>query len=260
MEEYRGFGFDLDEVKEAWLEEGPFQSVFLQECKATNALVAEMTRSLGELELGFRGELTMTDAMESLQDSIFLDRVPPAWAALACPSTRPLPSWLQDLKARISQLQDIVADGCDAPRVTWLPGLFSPQALLTAVKQVTAQRISLELDKLRITTDLLKKDVSELDSPSRDGAYIHGLFLEGARFDSGTGSLATARPKEMFCPLPVINCRAVALAHAERGVYSCPVYRTPQRGPTYVFSATLKTHEPTAKWVLAGVAILMEVQ
>ena len=42
-------------------------------------------------------------------------------------------------------------------------------------------------------------------------------------------------------------------------LYQCPVYKTPQRGPTYVFTAALKTKLAANKWVLAGVALLMDV-
>lgn len=39
-----------------------------------NTLLAEVIRSLKELQLGFAGELTMSDAMENLMDALFLDK------------------------------------------------------------------------------------------------------------------------------------------------------------------------------------------
>lgn len=44
-----------------------------------------------------------------------------------------------------------------------------------------------------------------------------------------------------------------------RSVYPCPVYKTRQRGPTYVWTFQLKTKEKPSKWVLAGVALLLQV-
>ena len=56
--------------------------------------------------------------------------------------------------------------------------------------------------------------------------------------------------------------------------YECPVYKTRQRGewskiymfdgftllgPTYIWTFNLKTKEKTAKWVLAGVALLLQI-
>lgn len=40
-----------------------------------NTLLAEIVRSLKELQLGFAGELTMSDAMEGLMDALYLDKV-----------------------------------------------------------------------------------------------------------------------------------------------------------------------------------------
>jgi dynein heavy chain len=41
-------------------------------------------------------------------------------------------------------------------------------------------------------------------------------------------------------------------------VYECPVYFTRTRGPTYVFLSTLRSVDATDKWVLAGVAMIMQ--
>lgn len=43
-------------------------------------------------------------------------------------------------------------------------------------------------------------------------------------------------------------------------MYQCPVYKTEARGKTYVFTAQLKTKHPPQKWVLAGVAIILDVE
>jgi dynein heavy chain len=131
---------------------------------------------------------------------------------------------------------------------------------LTAIMQVTAQKNQWELDKLVIQTDVLKRKHGEMDAASRDGAYIHGLFLMGARWDATNNTVDKSQPKEMFCPMPVINCKAVASDKLDvKGAYLCPCYKTEFRGPTYVFSAQLKTRSPPARWVLAGVALIMDV-
>ena len=48
---------------------------YLKECERMNLLVAEMRRSLKELDLGLKGELTITSDMEDLSDSLFFDQV-----------------------------------------------------------------------------------------------------------------------------------------------------------------------------------------
>lgn len=44
-----------------------------------------------------------------------------------------------------------------------------------------------------------------------------------------------------------------------RNLYECPVYKTRQRGQTYIWTFNLKTREKPAKWVLAGVALLLQI-
>ncbi|KAH8062602.1 dynein light chain binding protein [Aureococcus anophagefferens] len=182
LEQHRDATFDVENVLSLLDEPGPYHTVFLQECELMNALVLKMISSLEDLDLGFRGELTMSESMEALQEALFLDRVPGEWAKVAYPSIRFLTPWLANLQVRLGQLRDWCAAPTDIPVVTWLSGLFNPESFLTAVMQTTAQAQNLELDKLSVATEVTKKlDPSEFSTPSRDGAYISGLALEGAR-------------------------------------------------------------------------------
>jgi dynein heavy chain, axonemal len=60
------------------------------------------------------------------------------------------------------------------PNAIWLPGLINPQALLTAVMQTTARRNDWPLDKTAIVTDVTKKQPHQVDTPSKDGVFVHG--------------------------------------------------------------------------------------
>ena len=44
-------------------------------------------------------------------------------------------------------------------------------------------------------------------SAPREGAYVHGLFMEGARWDIQQGVIVESRLKELFPNMPVINIR-----------------------------------------------------
>ena len=224
------------------------------------ALLAAMARSLATLRLGFDGKLTISEDMERLETELALDKVPAAWARLAWPSLRPLSTWRHNLAARIAQLTEWAAAPMELPRVVWLSGLVNPQSFLTAIKQQTAQRSGAELDKLAIVTEVTKRTPAEIDAPAPDGCYISGLFLQGARWDVAAGAVDKSRPREMACELPVVKCRAVPLERLDdKGVYACPVYKTEQRGPTFVFMAQLRTKAPPARWTMAGVALIMDV-
>jgi len=253
--------FDTEDISRSLEEQGPYQNVFLQEMEVMNVLLTEIKRSLLELQLGFAGELTMSDAMEALQDALFLDRIPGSWSKMAWPSLRPLASWLVNFSDRLVQLDEWSQNPMDIPKVTWISGLYNPQSFLTAICQVTAQKQNWELDKLVTYTDVTKKmSHEEVEGHSRDGAYVWGLQMQGARWDVNNTSVEKSKPKEMFCPMPVLNVRGVTVDKAEgQGLYSCPTYKTEFRGPTYVFCAQLKTKSAAARWVLAGVCLIMDV-
>merc|ERR1711871_205573 len=252
--------FDVEDISRSLEEQGPYQNVFLQEMDVHNNLLSEIMRSLKELQLGFAGELTMSDAMETLKISLFMDKIPPTWQKRAWPSMRGLNSWLSNFNERLAQLEEWQNNPLEIPKVTWLSGLVNPQSFLTAICQVTAQKNQWELDKLVTWTDVTKKmTVGEVEGHAREGAYVTGLSLQGARWDVGGQVLEGSKPKEMFCKMPVIGVRGLARDRVEtQGYYTCPTYKTEFRGPTYVFCANLKTKHIPDKWTLAGVALIMD--
>jgi dynein heavy chain len=117
-----------------------------------------------------------------------------------------------------------------------------------------------------------------------DGIFIHGLFIEGARWTNeeessdyvsvvGTtqcaGHLTESRLKQLLTPMPLIYVKAVSVRpewspesvgylRSNPSLYECPVYLTSARGNTFVFLSTLFTINPTHRWVLAGVAMLLQ--
>ena len=62
-----------------------FPIYVVQECERMNALTQEMKRSLRELDLGLKGELTITSDMEDLSNSLFFDQVLQI-CSLKCPA------------------------------------------------------------------------------------------------------------------------------------------------------------------------------
>jgi dynein heavy chain len=260
LETYRDVKFDLFEISRGLEDIGPFQNVVLQECKRMNGLVFEMIRSLSELDLGFRGDLTMTEPMEELASCLFLERVPKSWEALAYPSMRSLGLWLVDLQARLQQLSEWALNPSEPAPVTWISGLFNPQSFITSVLQSSTQASTYGLDKLVLVTEVTKKMAAQdFPSPSRDGAYITGLYLEGASWNPQVSLLEPSKPREMYCQLPVILIRPAYLEKFDSSLFHCPVYKTQMRGPTYVLSMQLRTKHDPAKWILAGVVAVMDV-
>nr|XP_006635186.1 PREDICTED: dynein heavy chain 9, axonemal isoform X1 [Lepisosteus oculatus] len=251
--------FNIQELMAKAEDRTPYIVVAFQECERMNILTQEIKRSLKELNLGLKGELTMTSDMENLQNAIFLDQVPESWTKRAYPSMAGLAGWFVDLLNRIKELETWTSDFA-LPSVVWLAGFFNPQSFLTAIMQSMARKNEWPLDKMCLQCDVTKKNREDFSSPPREGAYVHGLFMEGARWDTQAGIITDARLKELTPSIPVIFIKAIPVDKQEtRNVYPCPVYKTRQRGPTYVWTFNLKTKENPSKWALAGVALLLQI-
>ncbi|CAL4173863.1 unnamed protein product, partial [Meganyctiphanes norvegica] len=239
-------------------ERTPYVVVAFQECERMNRLCGCIRETLKELDLGFKGELKMTQEMEELSQSLFLDQVPEKWANRAYASTSGLTSWYANLLLRIKELELWTAD-FQVPPSVWLGGFFNPQSFLTAIMQATARKVELPLDHMCLQCDVTKKSKEEFSTPPREGANIHGLFLEGASWDWEQGCLVDSRLQELHPMMPVIYIKSISQDKLEvRNQYESPLYKTRRREATYVWTFNLKTKDKPAKWVLAGVALLLQ--
>uniref|UniRef100_H2Y999 AAA+ ATPase domain-containing protein n=1 Tax=Ciona savignyi TaxID=51511 RepID=H2Y999_CIOSA len=251
--------FTMAEITAKTQERTPYILVCFQECERMNTLIREIRRSLKELDLGLKGELTISSEMEEIQNALFLDKVPTSWSRISYPSLYSLGLWYADVLVRCRELDTWTHD-LILPAVVWLGGLFNPQSFLTAVMQSMARKNEWPLDKMVLSVDVTKKSKEDFSHPPREGAYVHGLFLEGAKWDTQTGFLAEARLKELTAPVPVVFVKAILVDRLEtKNVYECPLYRTRERGPTFIWTFNLKSRETRSKWILSGVALLLSV-
>jgi dynein heavy chain len=209
----------------------PYINVAFQEASRMNRLLVQIKTNLKEVGLGLKGELTVTPAMEAVENALYLDSVPPQWGTILGPSTKPMASWFLDMLERFKVLEAWCAD-LALPITVWLGGLFNPQAFLTAISQQTARKQGWPLDKVVLTVDVTKKYGKEdFSSPPREGAYLYGLYMAGARWDVQTGAIQEARLKELCPPMPILFCKAIPVDKLDlRGTYECPTFKTVDRG------------------------------
>lgn len=81
-----------------------------------------------------------------------------------------------------------------------------------------------EWSGIKYTRELIDYDYS---FAPKEGANIHGLFMEGARWNLANNSIAPSSLKELFPLLPVVHIKATTQDKQEvRHIYECPVYRT----------------------------------
>lgn len=258
--------FSVEEVMTKYpvLYEESMNTVLIQEVIRYNKLLAVISQSLRDIVKALRGLVVMSSELELMANSLFNNTVPDIWKAKAYPSLKPLASWVTDLVQRISFLQRWITDGI--PPVFWISGFFFPQAFLTGTLQNYARSSSISIDTIGLDFEVIPKSVPEIKEKPDTGCYIHGLFLEGARWDNEEGRLAQSRPKELYTEMAIIWLIPMPNRTAPTtGIYVCPIYKTLTRAGTlsttghstnYVMSVELPTDQTQRHWIKQGVALI----
>ncbi|KAF4316938.1 hypothetical protein BBO99_00008166 [Phytophthora kernoviae] len=254
-------------------------TVLTQELGRFNRLLALLQISLVEIQKALKGLVVMSAELEAMGNSMVNGHVPSRWSAVAYPSLKPLGSWVTDFLARLAFLQNWITRGA-APPVYWISGFFFTQAFITGTQQNYARKHKLPIDQVGYDMAVLAQPAAELTTPAEDGAYVDGLFLEGARWDANIHTLTESKPRELYVPLPVLHLLPKSRDQIEpiedtdpKGtahVYLCPVYKTSKRQGTlsttghstnFVMSVRLpmSAQHRQKHWIRRGVALLTQL-
>lgn len=221
--------------------------------------------SLGDLRKAIKGLVVMSGDLEAVGNAMYDGKVPKSWMQLSYPSIKPLASYVTDLCDRLAMFRDWIDHG--APVVFWMSGFFFTHAFLTGVKQNFARKGRIPIDTIAWNFKCLPKDVPT-EVPA-DGAYVKGLFLEGARWDYEAEQLAESDPKVLFSAAPMMWLQPAVLEElGEYPHYECPLYVTTERkgvlqttghSSNFVMDVKLPTDENPHHWIRRGVALMLSL-
>ena len=284
-----GGGVDKDEAVELEIDE-LFATLLQQENDAYNHLLSVARTSLWELRSGLGGAFLLSQAHEDLAGSLLSDEIPKTWLEEGYMSDVSLTTWLYDLRARVEFIKTWALQG--RPTAFWFSALHRPQAFLSCILQSYSLKHQIPLEKLKLKYETMKMGSYDVNvQPVEGGAYIYGLFLQGAVFDAGSKQrLIEPEAGVTFSALPMGWLRAEHIdqkknarenlknpAKIEMSLkilsksgnqkptewYECPVFMTPSRrvkirerekSTSLIMSVKLVTQDPVSKWVRAGVA------
>ena len=63
--------------------------------------------------------------------------------------------------------------------------------------------MSLICTQMELVTDVIRKPITQIESPAREGVYIHGLSLQGASY--GPTGVEESRPLEITQDMGVVR-------------------------------------------------------
>jgi len=154
----------------------------------------------------------MTPQIVVAIENMYNQRVPSPWMYDATGVeiswvTPSLGSSMKGLTARYRQLKNWIER--DRPTSFWLTGFIRPQGFLTSVKQEVNRQHAADkwaLDDVDYSTTIQKDEIRSqelgglgdkpIKAPSQ-GVNVHGLFLEGASWNSKGGFLEESDAKDL---------------------------------------------------------------
>ena len=158
-------------------------------------LLNKVRSDLKQLILMAKGEGKSTNELRDIAKNIFNDTVPSVWKVYATLELN-VTEWILDLRNRINQLNIITKSDDYGKSNLWLGGLIFPEAYLTATRQSVAQQLSVPLDELVLSVELVK-DITIVE---KTAFVLKGLCIEGSEWDYNSNKLIMT--DNLFCQLP----------------------------------------------------------
>jgi dynein heavy chain len=254
---------DFDTILEQTVDDRgtALNTCLLQEIQRYNVLLKKVHRQKSELRRAVKGELIMNDELDVIFNALLLNKVPLPWTS-GYPSSKPLSSWMRDLVERVDQM---IQWGRATPKVFWLAGFTYPTGFLKSLQQQQARKDNVSIDQYGWEFFVLPTDDKTFMHSAREGAYIRGIWLEGAGWDADVNALCEPKPMELIVPMPIIHFKPKRREGKVKvkGVYSCPMYMYPVRTgtrerPSFVLAVDIPTGtgEPE-QWTKRGTALLL---
>lgn len=216
----------------------PFTVVLHQELSKCNELVQHVHASLVDIQQAIQGLVAMSQTLEQVLRSLYMHQVPPDWrkqdgagfleTSSTSSSSQSLVHWMHHLLFRIEFLLEWQTHGVPRDLVFPLSVFSFPQGFFTAILQRHARKYAIPIhhldfnflvvDDQALGSKSEEEDRGEIDNDDDDdgakmidGAYISGMFLEGAQWDDEHQWLCDPRPGVMHHYMPIIHVQPRAI-------------------------------------------------
>jgi dynein heavy chain len=255
----------------------PLNIFLFQELQRLQNIIKIVRTNLRSIASAIDGTVVMTTELLADLGSIFDARVPIGWTNDASGAEiswlmPKLGGWFTGLNERQVMLNTWLENDRKVMKSYWLTGFTNAQGFLTGMRQeVTRQhkKDQWALDDVISHTDVLPYDMERIKDVPDEGQNIHGLFIEGGRWNRQEQKLDESEPKKLFLPMPAIfvtattakDLRNMGIVYGPHGPYNAAVYKYPKRNDRYlIFRLLLKTEAHPFHWKLRGVCLVAQTE
>ena len=155
-------------------------------------------------------------------------------------------------------------------KLSTIPGLTKSDLCISS-KALTRNKgkfdNTIPIDNVVFDFEMMPNDNYRM--PPKDGVYVHGLFIEGCRWNKDIMLLDESYPKVLFSHAPVIWYKPVKkedLSYYPN--YNCPVYKTGDRrgvlsttghSTNFISFIRMPSDKSEEHWVKRGVCMLTQL-
>jgi dynein heavy chain len=253
----------------------PLNIFLFQELQRLQRIISIVRSNLKNLSMAIDGTVVMTVELLDDLNAIFDARVPKAWTHDASGQeiswlSPNMGGWFTGLVDRYNLLNGWLEGSRSNMKGYWMTGFTNAQGFLTAMRQeVTRQhkKDQWALDDVITHSEILPFDLEKVKDVPEEGQNVHGLFIEGGKWNRQEGKLDESEPKKLFLPMPVIYLtgttlaarRAKGLDYGQYGPYDCPIYKYPKRNDRYlIFRILVKTEQHPFHWKIRGLSLMAQ--
>lgn len=163
-----------------------------------------MKSTIVDLKRALKGEIGMSQDLDSLGTAFFNGQLPEIWRKLAPQTEKNLVNWISHYERRFKQYRTWV--DVEEPIVIWLSGLSIPESYGTALIQTTCRSKNWALDKSTMYTNVTKiYDAAEVTQRLEQGTYVQGIYIEGARWSVEKDCLDYQINKVLVEEMPLVQ-------------------------------------------------------
>ena len=252
----------MDRYPITW--DNSMNTVLVQELERFNALNTIIQNSLSNVMKAVKGIVVMSKKLEEVAEGLLYNKTPKMWLDASYPSLKPMGSYVADFLERLDFFQKWLDNG--SPAAYWLSGFYFTQAFLTGNLQNYARKYTIPIDILIFDFEPLTVPGNEITEGPEDGAYIYGLFFDGASWDFDEQIITDSKPKKLYSDAPAMWFKPIKKSDKQnKKVYKCPVYKTSERRGTlsttghstnFVLYVEMPTERNPGAWTEAGVSML----
>jgi len=217
------------------------------------------------LEKAIAGTFVMSMDLEKMFDSFLNGKVPMNWTSVGYPCLKPLGSWMKDLIKRIEFIGNWLYHG--PPNSSWILSFFFPQGFMTATMQTYARKNLVAIDTLAFKTNVMPiYTTDQVNARPETGVYMHGLFMQGARWDEKKKCVDDSFAGVSIAEFPIIWLEPILDEDLKLDKqFTCPLYKTSVRAgelsttghsTNFVMYLAIPTEKEQEYWIRRGTALL----